>query len=57
MAASSFTNFDLDIREDLVEAHNMAWERIAGAGTWLTSARRIAVVEEIRKVLRSALCV
>ena len=57
MATSSFTDCDLDIREDLVDAHKMAWERISAAGTWLTGQRRMAVATEIRKTLRGTSCV
>jgi hypothetical protein len=37
------------VRADLLEAHRAAWSRIAGTGTWLTSARRLAVAAEIRQ--------
>ena len=36
------------VRQDLLDAHRSGWARIASTGTWLTSARRLAVAGEIR---------
>ncbi len=44
------------IREDLAFAHRRAWHRIAGAGTWLTGAQRVAVAEETRLARECELC-
>ena len=44
------------IRNDLIEAHERAWDAIARPGTWLTGERRVAVAAEIRHALGCALC-
>ena len=56
MTTSSFENCRYEVREDLVDAHKEAWERISAPGTWLTGERRIAVATEIRKARESATC-
>lgn len=43
-------------RDDLLDAHRRAWFWIAGAGTWLTGAERLAVVREVRQADTCALC-
>jgi len=45
------------IREDLAEAHRDAWTHIAGPGSWLTGAERVAVAEETRRARSCVLCV
>ena len=57
MLAHNFEGCELSIREDLVVAHEKAWERIASAGTWLNGSHRIAVVAEIRKAYQMKSCV
>ena len=44
------------IRPDLAEAHRRAWAHVAGPGTWLTGAERVAVAEETRRARDCALC-
>ena len=44
------------VRETLVEAHRLAWRRIAEPGAWLEGARRVAVVAEVRAAEDCALC-
>ena len=44
------------IRPDLTEAHERAWAAIAGPGTWLTGAERVAVAAEIRSAHACELC-
>jgi hypothetical protein len=44
------------IREDLLQAHRRAWERIARAGTWWTGAERVAMAAEARKAPACDLC-
>ena len=36
------------VRSTLVEAHRLAWRRIAEPGAWLDGARRVAVAAEVR---------
>lgn len=56
MAATSFAGSDLEIRADLVDAHERAWEAIAAPGTWLTGAQRVAVAAEVRRARHCAHC-
>ena len=44
------------VRETLVEAHRIAWRRIAEPGAWLDGARRVAVAAEVRAAEDCALC-
>jgi alkylhydroperoxidase family enzyme len=46
----------IEIRQDLVAAHERVWERLGRAGTWLDGATRIAVAEETRKAPSCSLC-
>ena len=43
-------------RDDLLDAHARAWKWIAGPGTWLTGAERLAVVREVRQAAQCDLC-
>lgn len=36
------------IRDDLAEAHRLAWQRIAEPGTWWNGAQRVAIAAETR---------
>ena len=44
------------VRETLVEAHRLAWRRIAEPGAWLEGERRVAVAAEVRAAEDCALC-
>jgi len=41
--------FDLNVPENLLDAFNSCWERIAESGEWWTGKERIAILEEVRK--------
>ncbi len=56
MAPFSFEASVDPIRPDLVEAYRRAWNHIAGPGTWLTGAERVAVADETRRARDCALC-
>ena len=56
MVTVFFKDSEFQIREDLVEAHEGAWECIANSGTWLTGQRRVAVAAEIRKARARSSC-
>lgn len=43
-------------RDELLDAHERAWDWISGPGTWLTGAERLAVVREVRQAASCALC-
>lgn len=44
------------IRDDLLNAHDTAWDWIAGSGTWLDGETRVAVAAEARQAAACALC-
>lgn len=44
------------VRETLVDAHRLAWRRIAEPGAWLEGERRVAVAAEVRAAEVCALC-
>ncbi len=44
------------MRKGLTESHAKAWAAIAGPGTWLTGARRVAVAAEVRRAGSCAHC-
>ena len=44
------------VRETLVEAHRLAWRRIAEPGAWLEGERRVAAAAEVRAAEGCALC-
>src|SRR5262249_20264033 len=46
----------VEVRPDLVEAHDKAWLRLARPGAWLDSATRLAVAAETRHAAQCALC-
>jgi hypothetical protein len=56
MAAFDYDASPDPIRQDLPEAYRRAWSHIAGPGTWLTGAERVAVADETRRARSCALC-
>jgi hypothetical protein len=44
------------VRDDLVAAQRLAWQRLAAPGDWLDGARRIAVADEVRRASSCDLC-
>jgi sarcosine oxidase delta subunit len=56
MSAFDYSTQRDPIREDLAEAHRGAWTHIAGPGSWLTGAERVAVAEETRRAQSCPLC-
>ncbi len=43
-------------RESLVDAIEIAWQRLANAGTWWNGAERIAIAVQVRKASSCAIC-
>jgi len=56
MTYFDYSDAPVPVRQDLVDAHNRAWDRIAHAGTWLTGAERTAIAAEARHARGCALC-
>jgi len=46
----------LATRPALVNAIDVAWQRLAAAGTWWTGAERLAIVRQVRKARHCTLC-
>ena len=44
------------VRPDIDQAHNVAWDRIARAGTWFDGTTRVAIAAETRNAPRCSLC-
>lgn len=44
------------VRDDIVDNHRRAWERLGRPGTWWTGAERIAIAAEVRHAPSCALC-
>src|SRR5262249_22220561 len=51
-----YAHAPLAIRADLVEAHAVAWARLARPGAWLDGATRVQVAAEVRLAPSCALC-
>jgi len=56
MNAVPFENSEFSVRKDIVDAHTIAWGRIAAPGTWLDSERRLAIAAEIRQARSCDFC-
>lgn len=56
MTAFAYESHPDPIRSDLANAYRRAWDHVAGAGTWLTGAERVAVAEETRRARSCPLC-
>lgn len=56
MNAFSYADSPWQIRRDLIEAFRHTWQRIGGAGTWLTGAQRVAVARAVRNAQTCSLC-
>jgi hypothetical protein len=44
------------MRPDLAAAHDLAWQRLAGPGTWLSGAERVAIAAETRHAAACPFC-
>jgi hypothetical protein len=52
----SYTNAPLKVRDDIVAAHDRAWNRITRAGAWFDGKTRLAIAAETRNASKCALC-
>jgi hypothetical protein len=52
----SYAHAPVLVRDDIIAAHGVAWDRIANPGTWFDGATRVAVAAETRNALHCALC-
>lgn len=51
-----FEGSSLPVRDEVIEAHHRAWERLAKPGTWWTGEERVAIAAESRAALECAFC-
>lgn len=47
---------EIEIRDDLVQAHARAWARLAEPGVWLTAAEKVWTAEEVRNARACPAC-
>jgi hypothetical protein len=52
----SYGNAPVPVRDDIVAAHERAWNRIARAGAWFDGKTRLAIAAETRQAASCALC-
>ena len=52
----SYSNAPVPVRDDIVAAHERAWNRIARAGAWFDGKTRLAIAAETRQAANCALC-
>lgn len=56
MSGMHYDDSPYPVRDDITEAHRRAWDRLSGAGSWLTGAERIKVMAETRHARSCATC-
>ena len=56
MSEIDYASASIKVRDDITEAHRLAWHRIGAPGTWWTGKERVAVAEEVRSALKCSLC-
>lgn len=52
----TYSSAPIAVRNDIVEAHRRAWQRIAKPGTWWTGQKRVAIAAEARNAVNCTLC-
>ena len=56
MSKIDYSDSRYTIREDLIASHRQVWDKLSGAGTWLTGEERVKVMSETRHARESATC-
>jgi hypothetical protein len=56
MSEIDYSGASYPVRDNITEAHNRYWKRLAAPGNWLTAAERIGVAKEIRQARQCELC-
>ena len=49
-----YSEFEIEIREDLPATYAAYWTQLAKPGNWWTGAQRVAIAEETRNALTCA---
>jgi len=52
----SYTNSPYPIREDIKQAHQTFWQKLAQAGNWWSGEQRIAIAAEVRNAVECQYC-
>jgi hypothetical protein len=52
MTQVAYSGFEPPIRPDILAAQRVAWDRVAGAGSWWTGQQRLAFAAEVRAARR-----
>jgi hypothetical protein len=52
----TYSNSPVAIRADIVDAHKVAWARLARPGTWFDGTTRVAIAAETRHAAQCTLC-
>jgi len=52
----SYSHANYPVEDSFARSHNRFWQRLAGPGTWLTAAQRVAVAREVRHAQDCAYC-
>lgn len=52
----SYSAAPFPVRPDILEAHRVAWNRLAHAGAWLDGKTRVAIAAETRRARQCELC-
>lgn len=56
MSKVSYSTTPYVIRDDLLTAHQGAWQRLASPGTWFSGVERVAIMAESRQAMDCTLC-
>ena len=56
MTEISYQQLAWPVRDEVTQAHQRSWRRLARPGSWLTGAERLAVAAEARHALDCPLC-
>ena len=56
MVSFGYEAAPVPVRDDIVSAHQRAWERLRRPGSWWTGAQRIEIAAEVRNALGCDLC-
>ena len=52
----SYADAPVQVRADILDAHNVAWNRLRRAGSWFDAEGRIAIAAETRHAPQCLLC-
>jgi hypothetical protein len=56
MSEPSYDAAPFPVRQDITDAHRLAWRRLAQPGSWLSGEERVAIAAETRNAMNCSLC-